>query len=52
MSTPPQINTERALANFAVGYHQILADVSLDHQMNRFSTGTKDMVADAGGGTH
>ena len=46
MSTPQRPNTERALANFVVGYHQIHADVSLNYQMNRFSTGTPDMIAE------
>src|SRR5438876_5140872 len=46
MSTPQRPNTERAPTNFAVGYHQIHADVSLNYQMNRFSTGSQDMVAE------
>ena len=46
MSTPQRIDTEPALTNLAVGYHQIHADVSLNYQMNRFSTGGQDMLAD------
>jgi hypothetical protein len=41
-------------ATYVVGYHQIHADVSLNYQMNRFSTGTDDMIAemrDAGHGS-
>jgi pimeloyl-ACP methyl ester carboxylesterase len=49
MSTPQRPNTERAPTTFAVGYHQIHADVSLNYQMNRFSTGTPDMIAEMRG---
>ncbi len=38
MTTPP--------TNFGIGYHQIHADVSLNYQMNRFSTGAPDMIAE------
>jgi alpha-beta hydrolase superfamily lysophospholipase len=38
--------TVRAPTNFAVGYHQIHPDVSLNYQMNRFSTGAQDMIAE------
>jgi pimeloyl-ACP methyl ester carboxylesterase len=31
---------------FAVGYHRIHSDLSLNYQMNRFSTGNPDMVAE------
>jgi pimeloyl-ACP methyl ester carboxylesterase len=31
---------------FAVGYHRIHSDVSLNYQMNRFSTGAADMLAE------
>jgi len=45
MSTPQQPNTERVPTTFAVGYHQFHADASLNYQMNRFSTGTPDVIA-------
>jgi alpha-beta hydrolase superfamily lysophospholipase len=37
---------EPAAGTFAVGYHTIHPDVSLNYQMNRFSTGRPDTVAD------
>ena len=46
MSTLQQPNTERVPTTFAVGYHQFHADASLNYQMNRFSTGTPDMIAE------
>ena len=36
----------RVRTSFAVGYHQIHPDVSLNYQMNRFSTGSQDMIAE------
>jgi len=41
----PNRRTEKP-ATFAVGYHRIHADVSLNYQMNRFSTGAPDMIAE------
>jgi hypothetical protein len=32
--------------SFAVGYHHIHPDVSLNYQMNRFSNGGPDMLAE------
>ena len=46
MSTLQQPNTERVPTTFAVGYHQFHADASLNYQMNRFSTGTPDVIAE------
>src|SRR5262249_16512978 len=46
MSIPRRTEREQAPAAFAVGYHQIHPDVSLNYQMNRFSTGAPDMIAE------
>ena len=32
--------------NFAIGYHRIHPNVSLNYQMNRFSTGAPEMIAE------
>jgi pimeloyl-ACP methyl ester carboxylesterase len=37
---------EPAAGTFAVGYHRIHPDISLNYQMNRFSTARPDMIAD------
>ena len=42
MSPSQRPTTERAPTTFVVGYHQIHPDVSLNYQMNRFSTGMPD----------
>ena len=49
MSPLRRIDAERGLTTFAVGYHQIHPDVGLNYQMNRFSTGTPDMVEEIRG---
>ena len=46
MSIHSRTARQSAPAAFAVGYHQIHADVSLNYQMNRFSTGSPDMIAE------
>jgi len=46
MSTPKQTNTEPTPTSFSTGYHQLHADASLNYQMNRFSTGTEEMIAE------
>lgn len=37
---------ERRLGPFPVGYYQLHPDVSLNYQMNRFSTGEADMIGE------
>jgi pimeloyl-ACP methyl ester carboxylesterase len=46
MSIPQLSTTKRAPATFALGYHHIEPDVSLNYQMNRFSTGDDGMVGE------
>jgi len=39
-------NIERHVEGFPVGYYQLHPDVSLNYQMNRFSTGEADMIGE------
>ena len=39
-------NGERHVGSFHVGYSQLHPDVSLNYQMNRFSTGEADMISE------
>ncbi len=40
------MTAELAASTFALGYHDIHPDVSLNYQMNRFSTGSPHMIAE------
>ena len=46
MSASVGSNTEWSPIKFPVGYHRIHADLSLNYQMNRFSTASPDMIAE------
>jgi len=39
-------NKERPVGSFHVGYYHLHPNVSLNYQMNRFSTGEADMISD------
>ena len=39
-------NKQRHVRSFHVGYYQLHPDVSLNYQMNRFSTGEADMIGE------
>jgi alpha-beta hydrolase superfamily lysophospholipase len=41
-----QTDLQQDRVKFAVGFHQIHPEVSLNYQMNRFSTGSADMISE------
>jgi len=46
MTAGQRLPSEPAAGTFAVGYQRIHPDISLNYQMNRFSTGRPDMITE------